>query len=242
MGSSGFDPNFGWDFNAYGGIEVGTVGAASAPTDHSLGLDAAKTIGVSLADGSVAWRQPGQFQCGGALQFETPPLLCLYHGTLTGKPNLKATIPSFKGLNVTLQGVNPATGAITWNLSVQNGAALATGKVELVDDSHFLVDLANGKTAILDASTGQTAPVPKQQVFWCTSISFFKVNESKSVNPQRQRVAGNTFFPCTANGRATTKLPISSPSTIGTTIDGIFLWASPHGLGSRVVGAAHGVA
>jgi hypothetical protein len=243
MGATGYAPDFGWDLEAYGQTEVGTFGSASALTDHSFGLDRAKTIGVSLADGSVTWTAPGEYQCGGTLQIVTQPLLCVFHGTLAStKVNTKTLFNSYKGLNVVLEGLTVATGATTWTLPVKNVSAIANGKIEISDGSHLLVQLKSGKSALLDTSTGTTAPVRKGQIFWCASTVEFKVNENKSVNTIQKRVAGTTFFPCTEKGKETTKLPSSSPSTVGVTIDGVFLWSSPHGLSSRIVGSARGVA
>jgi outer membrane protein assembly factor BamB len=242
MGSAGYNPEFGWDLSAYGSTEVATIGSTSATSDRSYGLDKAKTVGLSLANGTVAWSHPGQYQCGGTLQFETPAILCLFHGSLSSATRTRSIVRSFKGLTLTLQGVNTASGAITWSVPVRDVNAIGNGKLEFLDARHVLVQLGNGKQAVLNTDDGTTAPVGRNEVFWCTSLTLFKVDESKSLNPNLQRVGGNTFFPCTATGQATTTLPKASPSTVGVTVDGIFVWPSPHGLASRVVGSGQGLA
>ncbi len=243
LGGTGYSPDDGWDLNSYGTTEIGTFGATSSATDHSYGLDSAKSIGLSIASGALAWTDPGQYQCEGTIQFESSPILCVFSGSLTSPTRKSGSVTrSFKGLHLTLEGINAASGAITWTQPVNNVSAIANGKAEFVDATHLLVQTTNGKNAILDTVTGTTAPVRRGQVLWCTSIAIFKVNENKSVNPAQERVAGNYFFPCKANGQATTQPPPSSPSTVGVTIDGVFLWPTPHGLASRVVGSGGGVA
>jgi hypothetical protein len=242
MGAPGYNPNNGWDMIAYGDTEVGTIGATAQ--GHSDGLDNAKTIGISIATGATAYTLPGQYECGGSLQFESPAFVCHFSGSLAktkAKKGSTTTARSLKGLSLTLQGFNSSTGAITWTQPVSAVSALADGGVEFVDASHLLVHLPDGHPVVLDTTTGATAPVGRHQTFWCTSLKLFTVNENTHINPQRMRVAASPFSGCTATGRGAA-VPHTTPSTIGTTVNGVFFWVAPHGLGSRVIGRPSGIA
>jgi hypothetical protein len=195
----------------------------------------------------VAYTLAGQYQCGGTVQFESPAFLCRFSGSLAPikvtKSKKASTTPlSIKGLHLTLVGFNSATGATTWTEPVSDVAALADGQVQFIDATHLVVDQANGHPVVLDTSTGRTTPLAKGATYWCTTLSFFKVDEDNKVNPTENRVEANPYRGCTADGKPTTKLPHTTPSTIGATVDGVFFWQSPKGLGSEVVGRQAGLA
>jgi len=238
FGGPGYDPGRGWDFLPFGSTEVGTAGAVNA--DHSMGLDDARTVGFALATGTATWSLAGQFQCGGSLGFETPPFDCVFKGDLA-KPNQDTFPISYTGLHLSLQGFDASTGAVTWTLPVRNVDALVNGDAAFLDDTHLVVQLDGGATVLLDTSNGTTSALGRHQVLWCSSSGLFKVNEDKDLNSAEQRVTGTRFYPC-VDGKATAALPASSPSSIGVTVDGVFLWPSPQGLSRRTVGSASGVA
>jgi hypothetical protein len=239
FGGPGYDPLDGWDFLAFGGTEVGTAGATNS--DHSNGLDDAKTIGISIATGATLWSLPGQFQCGGTLAFLTPPLNCVFTGTVA-KARRDAFPQSYKGLKLSLQGYDAATGTVTWTQPVLNVGVLGNGDASFLDPTHLVVQLPSGKQALLNTATGTTAALARHQVLWCASTGLFKVDEEKDLNSAELRTRGTSFSPCTAAGKPTTTLPTTSPSTVGVTVDGVFLWPSAHGLSRHTVGAAEGVA
>lgn len=239
FGGPGYNPLDGWDFLAFGGTEVGTAGATNA--DHSNGLDDAKTVGISLATGATQWSLPGQFQCGGTLAFITPPLDCLFSGTVARQRH-KAFPQSYTGLHLVLQGYDAATGHVTWMQSVRNVGALGNGDAAFLDATHLLVQLQGGHEALLDASSGKTAAVPERQTFWCSTNGLFKVDEEKALNSAELRAQGTRFTPCTAAGNPASTMPASTPSSVGVTVDGVFLWPSAHGLSRHMVGAAQGTA
>ncbi|HEY1828278.1 MAG TPA: hypothetical protein VGF87_09660 [Acidimicrobiales bacterium] len=238
---SGYDPSYGWDFTDLNGTEVGTIGPVA--DDHSLHLDNTETIGLSLTNGDKMWTLPGQFQCEGTLIFENTPFLCHFSGTLGKVPAAKNPFAqSYKGLHLTLQGFNTSTGAVTWTQPVANLADMVEGPTPFTDPSHLVIELASGKRVLLNTNTGKTTPTNSKTVYWCSSLQLFKVKESKQLNPQQMRVEGNLYQPCSANGSSSSKLPAVSPSTMGVTVDGVFLWSSPHGLATRVVGHGQGFA
>ncbi len=235
----GFDTDNGWYFTSYGSTEVATVGADNA--DHSMGLDDAKTVGFATATGHTAWTLDGQLQCGGTLSFEDPPFDCVFTGPMT-HPNQQSYNISYQGLSLRLQGFDPSTGAVTWALPVRNVDALANGNTEFLDDSHLVVQLQDGKTALLDTSTGATKSASPHQAVWCTTSPLLHVDENKDLNSSQQRAAVSQYYPCTPAGKPTAAVPSTTPASVGVTVDGVFMWASPHGVSRHMVGAAQGVA
>jgi hypothetical protein len=239
FGGPGYNPLDGWDFLAFGGTEIGTAGATNP--DHSNGLDDAKTVGISLASGTTQWSRPGQFQCGGTLAFITPPLDCVFSGSVA-KAKQKVFPQSYKGLHLSLQGYDATTGAVTWTQPVADVGALGNGTTSFLDATHLVARLPNGRQVLLDTSNGKTSALPAHDTLWCSTNGLFKVDEEKDLNSAGLRTYGTRFSPCTASGVAVTSLPATSPSTVGVTVDGVFLWPAVHGLSRHVVGAAEGVA
>ena len=233
---TGFDLDNGWLFTSYGSTEVATVGPNAQ--DHSFGLDDAKTIGFSVGSGASRWSVGGQFQCGGALSFENPPFLCVTTGTLVHPKDSN----SYAGLSLVLEGFNPKTGATSWQVPVRDVGALENGSTGFLDDSHVVVQLDNGRTALLDTNDGTTKPAAKGESVWCSNSPVYKVAVNSQVSSSHERSGVSQYFPCTANGQATSALPSSMPQSVGVTVDGVFLWPSPQGLARHAVSAAGGTA
>jgi hypothetical protein len=237
---SGVDLNEGWDFTSYGPTEVATV--ASSSQSLSVDVDDAKTIGFSVATGSPTWSLGGMFQCGGSLGFEDPPFSCVATGKLL-HPNQKSEEFSFKGISLSLQGFDPSTGAKTWTVSVRNVDELENGNAAYLDATHLVVQLHDGSMAMLDTSTGTTAPVTPKTAVWCTTIeSSYKIDENGKLNPGREITGTPAYFACNPTGKATSSLPSTRPQSVGVNVDGDFVWVSPKGLSRVVSGSATGVA
>jgi hypothetical protein len=152
-----------------------------------------------------------------------PPLNCVYKGVLA-KTKSNTNESTHTGLQMSLQGFDPATGAVTWNLPVRDIDDLTNGNAEFVDDNSLLVQLADGTRAILDTSSGTTGAVPPGQIFWCIGGHTFKVNEDKTFNKAENRPEGNEYYSCNENGESAQAWPSSSPNQIGVTVDGEFMW------------------
>jgi hypothetical protein len=238
FGGAGYDPYVG-TFTSYGTTEVVTVPPPN--TDHSDGLDNATTVGLSLADGGTMWSLPGQYDCDGSLGLLVPAFNCVYTGFLA-RSKSNANGSTYAGLQMSLQGFDPATGAVTWTVPVRDIDDLTNGDAEFVDDNSLLVQLGGGESALLDTSDGKTEAVPPGQVFWCVGGSTFKVNENKSVNKAENRPEADRYYPCKENGATSPSWPSTSPDQIGITVDGEFMWATAHGLARRSVGPAQGTA
>lgn len=239
FGSSGYDPGYGWDFLAFGATEVGTAGATNA--DRSDGLDDARTVGISLSSGGTEWTLPGQFQCGGSLGFLRPAFDCVFAGTLT-RTHGRGSTPTYPGLRLELQGFDTTTGAVSWTRPVGDVDALVDGDTAFLDATRLEVHLSSGAPDLLNVTTGTTAAIGRHEVLWCAHQVLFKVNENRDLNPSGQRAGGAQYDPCAADGARSASDPATDPSTIGVTVDGVFVWPSTKGLERRTVGSAQGTA
>jgi hypothetical protein len=212
FGGAGYNPLNGWDFVSFGGTEIGTAGATNA--DHSNDLDDAKTIGASLATGATQWSLPGQFRCGGTLAFITPPFDCVFTGTVA--KTQRAVFPqSFKGLHLSPQGYDAATGTVTWTQPVVNVDVLGNGDASFLDATHLAVQLPSGKQVLLDTKSGKTSTPPPHETLWCSTNGLFKVDGEKDLNSVEMRTQGTRFSPCTTARKPTSTIPATAPSTVG---------------------------
>jgi len=219
---TGYDPDYGWNVEQYGRLDVGTIGKASA--GNTSDLAAFKTVGFSEAAGKPSWMIPGAFQCSGQVGLPGP-YLCLMSGTATG--TAAGAITTSKNATVTLEGFTPTTGRITWRLRISGLADLLRGNVAIMDAHHLVIDARPGRKLIVDLRSGVTVVPGPRQVFWCEKFNIFRVNAAKGL--PGQRVGSSLFVPCDENRRplATFSRP---PHVAGATIGHIFVWAAPDGL------------
>jgi PQQ-like domain len=225
FGGSQFDPSYGWDFVVTGQMDIGSVGVK--PIGKSEPLGGFKTVGISTTTGSVDWSTPGYFLCGGGLQFLTADLVCQY----TGTAHAHGQTERMNGVKLTLAGLDPASGTTTWTERVLDAGALSLGtKVAFGDGSHLVVQLPSGRRVVLDVEDGSTSPVAHDEVFWCEQIPIYKVTTAPGASAHGKRASEPVFRACSASGAAVDGLPATAPSTVGVTIDGRFIWATPTGL------------
>ena len=174
----------------------------------------------------------------GPLVFLSTPVTCQYKGIV----HVSATStkpPSLRGVTLTLAGFDPATGSTTWSVPVGNVRALTSGNgVQFIDSDHVVVESTSGRTLSLDTATGSAAPLAPHQRLWCEKTPTYTVTASKG-NPAGGRRTGETLYaPCTAHGATVDGLPPSDPSTIGVTVNGVFVWPSPNGVQTQAVAAS----
>jgi len=230
FGGIQFNPNYGWDFVVNGQLDIGSVGIA--PIGKSQPLGSLKTIGVSTSTGSVAWSVPGDFFCGGGLQFLTTDLVCRY----TGTAHIEEQKETMAGVQLTLEGVNPTSGATTWTEGVRDAQALSIGtNVAFSDGTHMIVRLLSGKTVVLDVQNGSVTAPLRGESFWCEQIPIYKVEAASPALADGKRVSEPVFRPCSAAGKPAENPPATSPTSVGVTGGGMFIWPTPDGLqGARL--------
>ncbi len=116
--------------------------------------------------------------------------------------------------------------------AIMNGDGLP-----FLDDTHVVITLTDGKKALLNTDDGTTSPLAKGEVYWCEKDPDFKVNAPKGFSDEASRTSTSLYFGCTASGEASTKVPKTTPASVGITIDGMFAWPAPGGLRTRAIGA-----
>jgi hypothetical protein len=107
------------------------------------------------------------------------------------------------------------------------------------DGSHMVVQLLSAKRVVLDVQNGSVSSPSHNESFWCEQIPTYKVDAASAASFDGERVSGPVFTPCSASGKPVEKLPTTSPSTVGVTAGGMFMWPTPGGLqGARLSVAA----
>ena len=230
----GYDPSYGWDITPVGSLNVGSVGTTQK--GNTVNLDLFKTSGFAVSTGAMQWALPGEYQCMGLLGFLSTQVTCQFSGTVH-YPKHSTQKPSLRGVTLKLVGFNPANGALTWSLPVSNVASFSFGNgMSFLDGSQVVVRDMEGKQELLNTSTGTTAPLKSSQILWCEKVPTYSVAATKATPGGGKRTSGSVFFPCTTSGKASPLPPPSYPSTVGTTVNGVFVWPSPSGLLTHVVG------
>lgn len=221
-------------------LDVGTF----EPIVKGDGYDVSneKTLGFDLATGTPKWSLNAEYLCGGVLAFLSTQVACQYGGIMS-KPAIRSKDPSYKGLTIALIGFNASTGSVTWRAPVRNINALMNGNgLPFLDDTHVVVSLNNGQRALLDTSNGTTSPLSKDELLWCQNDPNYKVNVPRGYSYDSDRTSTPLYFGCTAAGTPSNKEPVTTPASVGTTVNGIFVWPSAGGLRTRVVGIPQSLA
>jgi len=225
FGGSQFNPSYGWDFLVTGSLDIGSVGVA--PVGKTEALGGLKTLGISNTSGTVAWTVPGYFDCGGGLQFLTSDVVCLY----TGSARQSGRTVTMTGVGLTLEGLNPASGTTTWSKPVLDPKSLSLGTdVAFADGTHLVVQLVGGQRVLLDVDNGTTSSPRAHEVFWCEQVPIYRVVTPPGASANGIRAGAPAYRSCSSTGAAVSGTPAAMPSTVGTTVNGMFIWPAPHGL------------
>ena len=231
----GFSPDYGWIIDQTSTLDVGSFGTIVKGNGYDVSNQ--KTMGIDMATGVPRWSLNAQYNCGGSLYFVTSQVACQYGGVMS-KPANHGKAPSYQGLTVSLIGLNADTGSVTWTVPVNNVDAIMNGDgLPFLDDTHVVITLTDGKKALLNTDDGTTSPLAKGEVYWCEKDPDFKVNAPKGFSDEASRTSTSLYFGCTASGEASTKVPKTTPASVGIKIDGMFAWPAPGGLRTRAIGA-----
>lgn len=226
FGGGKYDPNYGWDFVAKEGLNIGSVGYA--PTGTRMPLGNFKTLGIAEATGRVNWEVAGDYLCGGPLQFLASDVVCDLSGVATETP--KGT-SAFAGLALTLKGLDVSTGHTTWAFRVYNVSGLMGGNdVAFLDSTHMVVEGRNGQWLVLDTVNGATDPAGVQQRFWCQHVLSYQLTEAQGLSNPSPRAAMPVFGTCSWDGKTLPGLPRTQPANVGVRADGLFIWPTERGL------------
>jgi hypothetical protein len=222
---AGYDPDYGWVFDRFGDVMVGSVGRTPAG-GNTVALDTGKTIGLSAATGKRLWSDPGTFQCFGGDGLPGA-WLCRLTGTATATASGKVTASA--DATLTLEGFNAETGAVRWRVPAAHDtiAAVLRGDVAVADAHRLLLRSPQGREVVADLRTGATSPPAPGQAFWCAHANIFKINPPSGIGAER--VGSSLYAACDAAGHAVTRLPPGSVPAIAHAA-GMRVWASPAGL------------
>jgi hypothetical protein len=226
------DSNNGWNLDRLGNVEVGSLGLSNEPS--TIDLSRFTTAGINATTGLLLWRQPGMYNCMGAVEFLSAPVLCKWSGTVV-KPTTETGKPSFKHVTLTLEGFNSRTGDISWSRRVLDYTAFADSEqsvIPFLDGTHLPVTLANGSLVDLNTATGATSAVGT--VFWCATYPVEGVIAPPNTSSEPNlRIGAYQFSGCDANAKPATTWPTSTPSAVGVTTQGRFYWPTAKGLTYR---------
>ena len=171
---------------------------------------------------------------GRAPVFLTADVVCRYSGTA----HQTESSVSMSGVGLTLEGINSATGAVTWSWPVSDAQALSLGtNVAFADSTHLVVRLQSGQQVVLDVQTGTTSPVTNDEVFWCEQNPEYAVSTAQGASVDGKRQSSPVFSACSATGALLSGSPPYPVRTIGVSAGGMFVWPTPQGLlGARLPG------
>jgi hypothetical protein len=232
---TGYDPGDGWNIWPVGSLNIGSLGATASGNTENFG--AIKTVGFSIATGAALWTVPGSYMCMGPLMFLSTQVACQYSGTVK-EPKAGATL-SFKGVSLKLAGFNPTSGAVAWTQPVSDVKAMSSGNgLQFLDGTRLVVSVPGSKSVTLDTTTGKTSPVKPAAILWCQKLPIYKVTPFKGEEGGGMRQSAPVYYPCSTDGRPASKLPANFPTTIGATVNGVFVWASPTGLHTHATGVS----
>lgn len=197
----GFSSDNGWawyrfdDQHVIVGSVFGEPQASGARFVRDLGKTAA-TAGLSEDTGEVLWRDSGSsFNCN-LKNKNGYPVRCRWRGVFA---RLRGGRPSFEGLDVTVEGFEPATGKTTWSVPMGPAENLANYEAAVAIAGPTQVALRSPTGPIvLDYATGSvTTPAPGA-TFWCLTTT---------------REGGQLAAVCDGEGRPSDALP-SAAATI----------------------------
>ncbi|PWJ25070.1 hypothetical protein ATK17_1182 [Branchiibius hedensis] len=179
-----------------------------------IDLGKIRSLGIEQASGHVAWTGRGQLtDCGASHPGEQPAFVrCAVRGTeiITGDgPAAKVT---YQGLDVTIQGFNPATGTATWQIP------LGSDPHNLADDSAvpsdargwWIYSTGHGYVAVDPVSGAHDTAVGDQN--WCEYRTTIVIRPEMTAEDMKR--VGSQTAPCDRAGRRTNQ----APRTINTTI------------------------
>ena len=233
----------GWDWDQYGNVYVGWLAATQTPSAQTVSFANEQSFGVNAATGARLWKLPGMYGCPvqGLLDNGKPiPVRCLIGGTAT--MHTDGSPPTFKGLDVTMQGFNPKTGATTWTAHLGNLPAalgISTNGVVRVGGHVFALTDGAGHTKVIDLATGKVTAADTTTPAWCLSAdATWDWAYAPIFHGHASKYATNGLAaPCSETKKA---IPASdgTDAGIGATAGGYFVWSAADGLHGLKVTAA----
>ncbi|WP_433220178.1 hypothetical protein ACQP00_17255 [Dactylosporangium sp. CS-047395] len=245
---AGFTSDLGWSWSLYsqpklyvGSVYGGETSSGAGGFTRDLAAGSA-TAALSEADGSVVWRDAGSaLGCQGTVEVpvdpanpesESIPVRCRYKGTSTWSAASKSM--SRSGLDVVVEGFDPATGKTTWSVPVGAAEELVTltaGRA-LTGPGRLLVSGGTGPI-VIDLTTGRTEKPAADATFWCGTRAEFEYGEAYYIDgkPEHQRIGGELGAPCGIDAKPADRVPSpESTRAFGTVLGADVLVAKSGGV------------
>jgi hypothetical protein len=247
----GASTDWGWSFGRLDrlGLFIGSPG--SAPTRRKglyvSDLSHAMTAAFRIADGAVAWRSAGTYQCDylpcagashlgyaapGNSEAPTVGVRLLANGTLSGPANAIPRVSA--AARATLQGFDPATGRSRWTFAAGHnpGLILETSPPPRLSEETIAVRNNSGAFESLDLRTGARHGIARSGTAWCSRFTQYRL--AIGYPSGRGRVIHNyigqyAVIPCTSAGRRA-KQPTRIPQFVGAATSGLVAWSDTHGV------------
>jgi outer membrane protein assembly factor BamB len=245
----------GWNFDRIPkvGLFIGSLG----PVTEELGgersrsdLTTMEVAGIRIADGSVAWRDPGTtygcnlMPCPGAPASSPTEGAVPTHGVrlrITGTLT-HTSFEDYEGTwsddgKVTIEGFDQRTGRTTWTFDAGHSQNLLHGSsFPRSDESAVVVADAKGTLVTLDLATGKHDPVADDLVAWCSEPTTYEVSPPyDSTRNITSYVGEGSRFACDPGG-SRTDAPATIPSWVGATAGGHITWSDTNAVVSVAVG------
>jgi outer membrane protein assembly factor BamB len=230
---SGFSTDNGWSWDLFADhrVIVGSVYGEPSIVDANRVWDLARTeatAGLSEATGEVLWRDRGSaFHCHMAnINY---PVRCRESGVAISSPDAPV---SYKGLQVTVEGFDVATGMTTWSVPMGATMALTSARERPIAGATQVIVDAPAGPVVLDYATGKThAPIPGA-TYWCMTSNNYTLAYPYQTEdgPLYKRSGGELAAICDAHRQPATALP-STAATIaaGAQVGGYAVIATHHG-------------
>ena len=232
----------GWDWDSYGDVYVGWLAATRSLSALTVSFANEQSVGISASTGKRLWKLPGMYGCPvqGLLDNGKPiPVRCLVAGTAT--MHADGSAPTFKGLDVTMQGFNPRTGGTTWTAHVGNMPAalgISTNGVVRVGAHVFALTDAAGHTKVIDLSNGKVTAADTTTAAWCLSAdATWDWAYAPTFNGHKTKYATNGLAAPCSETKKVSPATDGTDAGVGATAGGYFVWSATDGLHGLKVAA-----
>jgi hypothetical protein len=230
----GFSSDNGWTWHLFTEqhVVVGSVYGrplAISPR-YVLDLERAATAGLSEETGEVRWRDLGSsLQCHlGKYEY---PVRCRQRGIGAWQHGHPA---SFDGVDVTVEGYDPVTGATTWSVPMGPAVSLADSSVSIpiAGPTETVVDRPAGPI-VLDYATGNVTPLRDGATFWCMTAAQYELAlgyRTQDGKQRHDRPGGDLAAICDAWGNRSDALPsLDATMAAGAHVGSRIVVATPNG-------------
>ena len=214
-------------FNSY---PVGNLDLISIPLQRqpssTITFGTWYTVAVNINTGNVIWTQQGALECVGILGNQPSNYLC----NVSSNFNYKATSNGL-ATEITVEGFNYKTGALTWKHTITNGYNLLL-KITAIEQSpgNLIVNSTTNTSQILDINNGSLKDYSGSEALWCSDVPTISV-ATNNINQSGQtqltvakRVGITQLHGCNQNTSPNSSVPNVASNLGGLTYKNLFIY------------------